>query len=516
LRKAVFGSVFQVGCIVLFFVGSAGILRAQIAPSSLGLFQNHADIGTVLHPGSTQYDAVHQVFSLMGSGENMWFTSDAFQFAWKEVSGDVTLTADVAFPEKGGNPHRKAVLMIRQSLDADSPYADVALHGDGLTSLQFREAKGSTTHEIQSNLSAPQRLRIEKRGDFIYVFVASAAGEPLHPSGASIKLPLQGSFYIGIGVCSHDKDVVEKAVFSNIDLRTPAASAAPPILYSTLETVAIASTDRRVVYTAASHFEAPNWTHDGAAFLFNREGQILRLPLAGGTPTAIDTGTATHCNNDHGISPDSQWLAISDGSQADHQSSVYVVPIGGGTPRRLTQNSPSYWHGWSPDGKTLAFVGQRNGDFDIYTIPFAGGDETRLTTAKGLDDGPEYSPDGNYIYFNSERTGHMQIWRMHSDGSAQEQVTFDELNNWFPHISPDSKWMVFLSYGSDVTGHPPNKDVQLRIVSLSEGKIEGKITVLARLFGGQGTINVPSWSPDSLKVAFVSYQLLPAEDVELK
>jgi Tol biopolymer transport system component len=192
------------------------------------------------------------------------------------------------------------------------------------------------------------------------------------------------------------------------------------------------------------------------------------------------------------------------------------VHIGGGTPRRVTQNSPSYWHGWSPDGATLAFVGQRNGEFDIYTISVTGGAETRLTSAKGLDDGPEYSPDGKYIYFNSERTGHMQIWRMRADGTEQEQLTFDERNNWFPHISPDGKWMVFLSYQSDVTGHPPNEDVELRLTKITADKIDGNITVLAKLFGGQGTINVPSWSPDSQQVAFVSYQLLPAEEAEIK
>ncbi|MGA2645714.1 MAG: hypothetical protein ABSF15_13440 [Candidatus Sulfotelmatobacter sp.] len=501
---------------MVFFLSAVGLLHGQAASSSPGLFQDHADIGIVVHAGTAQYDSAQHAYTVTGSGENMWFSSDAFQFAWKQMSGDSALTADVVFPEKGGNPHRKAALMIRQSLDADSAYADVALHGDGLTSLQYRDAKGATTHEIQSNLSAPRRLRIERRGDFIYVFLAAATGEPLRPSGASIKLPMQGSFYVGIGVCSHDKDAVEKAVFTNVEITTPAASTAPPVLYSTLETVAIASTDRRIVYSDASHFEAPNWTQDGVDFLFNREGRIERLPVAGATPATIDTDGATHCNNDHGISPDSKWLAISDSSQADHKSSVYVVPIGGGTPRLVTKNSPSYWHGWSPDGKTLAFVGQRNGDFDIYTIPFAGGDETRLTTAKGLDDGPEYSPDGKYIYFNSERTGHMQIWRMHADGSEQEQITFDVFNNWFPHISPDSQWMVFLSYGSDVVGHPPNKDVQLRIMNVSDGRIRGPITVLAKLFGGQGTMNVPSWSPDSAKVAFVSYQLLRAEDSAIK
>ena len=218
-------------------------------------------------------------------------------------------------------------------------------------------------------------------------------------------------------------------------------------------------------------FEAPNWTRDGAAFLFNSGGRIYRLPVTGGKPIMIDTGFADRCNNDHGISPDSNSLAISDQSQEEHRSIVYIVPIGGGTPRRITQCSPSYWHGWSPDGRTLAFVGERNGDFDIYAIPAAGGNETRLTTAKGLDDGPEYSPEGKYIYFNSERTGMMQIWRMRPDGSEQEQITSDDFNNWFPHISPDGKWMVLLSYDKSVTGHPESKDVMLRLMSLSDKKI---------------------------------------------
>jgi TolB protein len=286
----------------------------------------------------------------------------------------------------------------------------------------------------------------------------------------------------------------------------PAATAtAVPTLYSTLETIDIASKARTTIYRAPEHFEAPNWTRDGMFFLFNQDGRIYRLPVGGGKPEAIDTGFAVRCNNDHGISPDSKFIAISDQSQEEHKSIVYVVPFTGGAPRRLTQNSPSYWHGWSPDGKTLAFVGERNGDFDIYSIPFAGGEESRLTTAKGLDDGPEYSPDGKYIYFNSVRTGLMQIWRMRPDGSEQEQITHDGFNNWFPHISPDGKWIVILSFDKSVEGHPPNKDVTLRLMA----RESGQITVLAKLFGGQGTINVPSWSPDSKRLAFVSYELVP-------
>jgi TolB protein len=480
---------------------------AQNSNSSLGIFESHSDVGTVLHAGSVEYDATKGTYTIGGSGENMWFATDAFQFVWKKASGDVTLTADISFLTKTGNEHKKAVLMLRQSLDADSVYADVALHVSGLTSLQFRDEKGALTREIQANSSVPKRLRIAKRGDYVYMELSDEGVEP-HVAGGWLRIPLQGDFYVGLGVCSHDKDVIEKATFANVQLTQPPASTGRPVLYSALENVDIDSADRRVAYLAPGRFEAPNWTRDGKAFLFNRNGHIERLGVDGGKPAVIDTGFATRCNNDHGISPDGTQLAISDNSQENHESLVYMLPIKGGTPRRLTQNSPSYWHGWSPDGNTLAFVGQRNGDFDIYTIPAAGGGEMRLTTAKGLDDGPEYSPDGKYIYFNSERTGHMQIWRMKPEGREQEQVFSDDVNNWFPHISPDGKWMVFLTYGIDVTGHPENKDVMLRLMSLADKKI----TVLAKLFGGQGTINVPSWSPDSTHLAFVSYMLIPPED----
>jgi TolB protein len=506
LRTFSFRHLTMVALISCFSAAMCSPAWAQSATAPVGIFEGHSDVGIVLHAGSVDYDASKKTYTISGSGENMWFAADAFQFAWKKVSGDVMLTADISFLTTTGNEHKKAVLMLRQSLDADSVYADVALHASGLTSVQFRDEKGVITREIQSNIPAPKRLRIAKRGDYIYMAVA-ADGEP-KVAGGWLRIPLQGSFYVGLGVCSHDKDVVEKAIFSNVELTQPAPVAAgQPTLYSALETVAIDSADRRVAYLAPGRFEAPNWTHDGSAFLFNRDGHIKRLAVGSDKPSTIDTGFATRCNNDHGISPDATQIAISDNSQDDHNSLVYIVPIAGGTPRRITQKSPSYWHGWSPDGKTLAFVGQRNGDFDIYAIPAAGGEETRLTTSKGLDDGPEYSPDGKYIYFNSERTGRMQIWRMKPDGSEQEQVFSDDLNNWFPHISPDGQWMVFLTYGADVSGHPENKDVMLRLMSLAEKKI----TVLAKLFGGQGTINVPSWSPDSKRVAFVSYLLVPEE-----
>ncbi|MEO6726297.1 MAG: hypothetical protein ABIP14_13495 [Blastocatellia bacterium] len=470
----------------------------QPAPK-IGLFDDHRDIGAVKMPGSVEYNEAKKTYTIAGGGENMWATTDAFHYVYKRVSGDLSLAADISVLGTGGNAHRKGVLVIRQSLDPDSPYADAALHGDGLTSLQYREVKGGPTREIQSNVKGPTRLQIEKRGDYVWMSIAKE-GEALQSAGGSFRIKLEGNFYVGLGVCAHDNNAIEKAVFSNVELKQRPA----PIIESTLETIAIASKDRKVVYTKRAHFEAPNWSRDGKYFLFNQGGRMMKLSVMGGEPQAIDTGFAIRCNNDHGISPDGNWMAISDQSQEQRRSMIYVLPIAGGTPRRVTQLAPSYWHGWSPDGKTLVYCADRNGSFDVYSIPVEGGEEKRLTTANGLDDGPEYSHDGQYIYFNSVRTGLMQIWRMKPDGSEQTQITKDDHNNWFAHPSPDGKWLVFVTFEKDVEGHPANKDVTLRLMPVGGGEIQ----VLAKLFGGQGTINVPSWSPDSKQLAFVSYRLI--------
>ncbi len=472
--------------------------------TKLGLFEGHSDIGEVLKSGAVEYDATRKRYTIAGGGENMWFGTDAFHFVWKKASGEMAIAATIDWIGAGGNPHRKAGLLIRQSLDPDSPYADAVVHGDGLTSMQYRETPGGPTREIQSNVVAPKRIRLEKEGDYVFMSVARE-NEALHAAGGSFKIKFAEPFYIGLGVCAHDNNVLEKAVFSNVEITAgKAGTTGEPVLESTLETIAIASTDRRVVYHTRDHIEAPNWSRDGKYFLFNRAGRIYKLPVAGGEPQLIDTGFATRCNNDHGISPDGTQLVISDQSQQDNKSLIYILPIAGGTPRLVTSLGPSYWHGWSPNGDTLAYCAERNGEYDVYTISVKGGEEKRLTTAPGLDDGPDYSPDGQYIFFNSVRTGKMKIWRMQTDGSDQQQLTFDEYNDWFPHPSPDGKWIVFLSYEKDVEGHPPNKDVMLRLMPAAGGEIR----VIAKLFGGQGTINVPSWSPDSEKVAFVSYRLV--------
>ena len=290
------------------------------------------------------------------------------------------------------------------------------------------------------------------------------------------------------------------ALFSLAGCATPQA-AQEDNTRSLIEILDVATGERQVIHRTDRLVEAPNWSRDGSHLIFNAQGRLYRVNVTGGEPTEIPTGRATANNNDHGLSPDGRWLAISD--QTDGPSRVYVVPSAGGEPRVVTQNVPSYWHGWSPDGRTLAFVGERNGNFDIYGIAPEGGPERRLTTDPAPDDGPDYAPDGS-IYFNSARSGRMQIWRMNPDGSDQRRVTNDHAyGDWFPHPSPDGRWLVFLSYDGSVEGHPADKDVTLRIMPL-DGSAPPRI--LARLFGGQGTINVPSWSPDSRRIAFVSYR----------
>lgn len=503
LKGNTMGNAFCASFILLglALLAPFGIVFSQ--QSTPGFFAGHGDIGTVLKPGSVEYDSARGMYRVTGSGANMWFGSDEFHFVWQQMSDDVSLAADIRWIGTGGNPHRKACLLIRQSLDPDAPYADAVLHGNGLTSLQYREVRGGPTREIQSNISGPRRLRIEKDGDYVAMSIANE-GEALHAAGGSFKLRFTDPFFIGLGVCAHDSNAIESADFSNLEIsRGRETNSGEPAVVSTLETIDIASMDRRVVYHTRGLIEAPNWSHDGMYFLFNREGKIYRLNVGGGDPVLLNTDFALRCNNDHGLSPDGKELVISDQSN-DGKSRIYIVPIEGGVLRLITPLAPSYWHGWSPDGKTLAYCAERNGEFNVYTIPVEGGNETRLTTAPGLDDGPDYSSDGKYIYFNSERTGLMQIWRMKSDGNSQEQVTSDNFNNWFAHPSPDGKWLVFLSYEKNVKGHPANKDVLLRLMPAAGGQIQ----VLAKLFGGQGTINVPSWSPDSKSLAFVSYRLI--------
>ncbi len=486
--------------------------QGQASDKALGQFQGQGDYGTILLPGSGHYDAAKGSYTVSGSGANLWFGVDDFHYVWKKISGDVAFSADIDFVGEKGNAHRKAVLMIRQSLDPHSVYADVARHGDGLTSLQYRDATSANTHEIETYGKGPHRVRIEKRGDYAYVSIPDANGN-MAPSGAAIRVSFSGDYYIGIGVCSHDEKVLETAIFSNLQIEPLSPASTQPVLHSTLESVIVGSTDRRVRYTAPIHFEDPNWTPDGQALIFDQEGTLQRLVLDNGihpidstvpratTSSLIPTTPATKINGDHGISPDGASIAIGN-QDPDGQARIYVVPTAGGTPRRITPAGPAYFHAWSPDGKTLSYTGQQGDQFEAYTIPVAGGPATLLAPKSDV---AEWAPDGQWIYFQSDRTGHMQLWRMHPDGSAQEQLLVSDTTDWFPHISPEGKMIAFLAYKPGTQGHPANQDVEIRVLTLADKKVR----TLAKLLGGRGTMNVPSWSPDSKMLAFTSYELLP-------
>ena len=255
--------------------------------------------------------------------------------------------------------------------------------------------------------------------------------------------------------------------------------------------------------------EAPNWSADGKFLTFNSEGRIYKYEIASGDVTEVPSYFVDNCNNDHVLAPDGTGLYVSHHTKEDGLSRIYKIFYDGRMPELVTPLAPSYLHGITPDGKMLAYCAERNGEYDIYTIPTAGGNETQLTTAFGLNDGPEYDCDGEYIWFNSVRTGRMQAWRMKADGSEQTQMTFDaHWNTWFPHISPDRTKVVMLAYHErDVRPgeHVPNKNVEIRLMTGSDKAGWSEPRTILKLFGGQGTINVNSWAPDSKRFAYVRY-----------
>ncbi|MFN4145597.1 MAG: DUF5050 domain-containing protein [Runella sp.] len=277
---------------------------------------------------------------------------------------------------------------------------------------------------------------------------------------------------------------------------------------SSLETIEIRSGKRQVIITGNSSMESPNWSKDGRFLLINRKGLLEKISLKGESMGIVNTDFANRCTNAHGISYDGKTIYFTHNdirAGVTNNARIFKVPIEGGTPLLLTEKAPSFWSSVSRSGKHILYAAQRNGEWDIYKLPTAGGDEIRLTNTPGLEEAPEYSPDSKWIYFCSHRTGRMHLYRMKPDGTAQEQLTDDEYDNWFPHPSPDGNWLVYLAYTEDQKGtRPVGKEVKLRLMNLKTNKVKDLTEVF---IGGQGTLNVPCWSSDSKKVAFISYRL---------
>ncbi|MBD1391480.1 TolB family protein [Mucilaginibacter glaciei] len=475
---------------------------AQTFP--LGIFEGNTNVGSPKLKGDVKYDSHNQQYTVSGAGTNIWAEKDEFHFVWRKMKGDFLLRTNAEFIGTGKELHRKFGLMVRSSLDGNSAHINAVVHGDGLTSLQYRKATGAITNEQKLSLTGAGVIQLERVGK-TYTMAAARKGDTFGPE-EKVELELGDEVYVGIFVCSHNPDVSEKAVFSNVRVVKPAPAdlvTYKQYLGSSIELLDMSTQNSRIVYQSPKSLQAPNWMADGKSLIYNSDGSLYKFNIASATPVVLNTGLAKNNNNDHVLSFDGKMLTISSGDGGP--SIGYTVPANGGEAKMVTKKGvgASYMHGWSPDGKYLVFCGERGGEYDIYRIPAVGGTEERFTTTPGLDDGPEYTPDGKYIYFNSVRSGLMQVWRMDADGSNQIQVTNDDFNNWFPHVSPDGKSIVFITFLKNEVkpgDHPFYKHVYIRTMPVGGGPIK----VVAYLYGGQGTINTPSWSPDSKHIAFVS------------
>lgn len=497
------------------FTGLAFSVVGFSQPASLGIFQQHLDIGNPKIAGSAKFDSSEQVYNLKGAGYNIWFGRDEFHFAFNKIKGDFLLTANMKLLGEGKDPHRKIGWMIRASEQENAAHISAVVHGDGLTALQWRPLRGAYMRDPQDQISSIKKkaeiIQLE-RINRVFIMRIANPGEPLQEVGRAQAVDMPEEVLAGVFICSHDESVIEEGIAWNLRIEQTVPDNyngnRDGVLSSRLELVNVFDGKRKIIHNDKGRFEAPNWTKDGKSLLFNQDGSIFSIPVGGGTPIKLNTGSATRNNNDHVISFDGKMLGISSHRAGfpGNGSTIYYLPITGGEPKLVTDSTPSYLHGWSPNGKEVIYTAQRiskSPAYNIYKKPIDGGTEVQLTfNNKGLADGPEYAPDGKWIYFNDDRTGTMQIWRMKPDGTNQEQITFDEYNNWFPHISPDGKWMTILSYPTTVASsdHPFYKRVMLRLMPANGGAPR----VIAYFFGGQGTINTPSWSPDSKRVAFVS------------
>jgi TolB protein len=499
--------------IIIMFCSILNIVSAQ--NSSVGIFQANSDIGNPKMIGSAIYNQPDQSYTLRGGGYNIWFERDEFHYLFNKIKGDFILTANFEFVGKGNNPHRKSGWMVRETTDEKSSHISATLHGSGLTVLQWRVSAGAAMRDPQDEIFAKDSsfnvIQIERAGKNI-IMRASHTGKPLELIGSHAMDNLPDEVLVGPFICSHDSNTVEEVKVWNLRIDRPVADNYDPGIFGYLgcrmETMTVSDGKRKIIFEKPGRFEAPNWMPDGKKLLFNMDGSLYKIPVEGGDPEKLNTDFADNNNNDHGISFNGKLLAISHHRKGlpGGGSTVYFLPVRGGVPKLITENTPSYFHGWAPNNKEVVYVAMRNGKavYNLYRNSINGGKEVALTDIKAGEhvDGCEYSPDGKYIYYNGNHTGSMQIWRIKPDGSGREQLTFDNYNNWFPHISPYGKWMVIISFPPDIdpNSHPSYKRVMLRILPASGGEPR----VLAYLYGGQGTINVSSWSPDSKLIAFVS------------
>jgi TolB protein len=475
----------------------------------LGVFDHHQDVGDAKFAGGAVYNLTDQTYTLSGAGVNTRTTLDQFHFVWKRIAGDFIVQATVRFIGTGDSPRRKIGIIARDALVGPSRYAAACVHGDTLTSLSYRATDGEAAAQVEVSSFHPTDIQVARTGS-TFTFSSAVFGE--NYKSVSHALALGDEAHVGLFICSHEDGVVEQAVFSNVRVIIPAAPNFKPYsdyLGSHLEVMDVATGLRKILHSDPGSIQAPNWTPDDRLIYNSAAGVMYTYDIATDTVAELETGTRRQNNNDHVLSFDGKMLALSNYAGEPRRSVAFILPVkGSAEPKQITspEAGHTYLHGWSPDGKKLVFTGGRKGETgnyrNLWSVDIDTKVETALTPPGTLDDGPEYTPDGKYIYFNSVRTGTMQIWRMRPDGSHPEQVTFDEYNDWFPHISPDGKWIVYIAFPIDMDpwSHPFYRQCYVRLMPASGGAPK----TIGYIYGGQGSMNTPGWSPDSKRIAFVT------------
>jgi TolB protein len=481
-------------------------LAAPMKP--LGAFDHHQDVGDAKLAGNAVYDPGDQAYTLSSPGPNVGTALEPLHFAWKKIKGDFIIQATVRFAGTGAHPRRELGIMVRDALAGSSRYAAASVHGDTRSALQYRAADGAAA-QVEVSSFHPTDIQLARTGGR-FTFSSAVFGE--NYKSVSQDIALTDEVYVGPFIGSHEAGVVAQAVFSNVRVIIPPGPGFKPYtdyLGSHLEVMDVATGRRRILHSEPGSIQAPNWTPDGKLIYNSAAGVMYTYDIATGKITELNTGACRQNNNDHVLSFDGKMLALSNFTGEPRRSVAFILPVTGSDhPKQITspEAGHTFLHGWSPDGKKLVFTGGRKGETgdyrNLWSVDVETKVETALTPPGTLDDGPEYTPDGKYIYFNSVRTGTMQIWRMRPDGSHPEQITFDESNDWFPHISPDGKWLVYIAFPKDMNpwSHPFYKQCYIRLMPTSGGVPK----TIGYIYGGQGSMNTPGWSPDSKRIAFVS------------
>ncbi|PRX43241.1 TolB family protein [Salegentibacter salegens] len=505
MKKLIFGSF------LLVFLISGIPYETQIhkgfdsAQWDLGVFENEVTIGGTNPIGELDYNSDLQEYSFVFSQDAEPGGSNPFHYLYKSIQGNFILRTQLSFEDDAGS-ESNAGWIIRDNLGPKSAEVIAQVKNSGTASLRSNTIEGLKSEEVP--ISQVSVLQLERRGN-VYYFSSAEWGDPF----TTVKIEnenLRSEVFAGLFFKPGSKEASGKVIVSNVRIIKPAGpdfEQYQEYLGSNLEILNVETGKRKILYNSAHSIQAPNWVNKDKDLIYNSNGYLYRYDLKSEKVEQIETGFATNNNNDHVFSFDESILGISHHNHEDDgASSLYIMdPAGDTLPQKITRDGvgASYLHGISPDNKRLIFTGDRKGKMDIYSIDIDTKKETQLTDTEYLDDGSEYSPDGKYIYFNSNRNGKMHLWRMKPDGSEQEQLTFDpKHNDWFPHVSPDGKWIAFISFPPEIDSgdHPFYQRCLLRLMPVDGGEPK----VIAYIYGGQGSINVPSWSSDSKHIAFVT------------